>query len=157
MPGGRPSKYTEEIVKELCHRISVGESLKKICEDPKMPSLHAVLLWANTKPEFLSKYASARDAAFEIMADEVVELADTPAIEFASPGDPSGVKHRQLKIDARKWILSKRASKKYGDRVDVHNTGQIDVRIEQVRRIIVDPLIIEQKLPEVKEITDESA
>jgi hypothetical protein len=75
---------------------------------------------------FRAQYAQARDAQHDHWADEILHIADTPNREVDRDVD-----HRRLQVDARKWLLSKLAPKKYGDRLDV--AGDIAVSVT-VRR-----------------------
>ena len=45
------------------------------------------------------------------MEDELLEIADRPA------SDAVDVQTRRLMVDTRKWIMAKRAPRKYGDRI----------------------------------------
>ena len=38
---GRPSSYVKEVADDICQLIAQGESLRKICERPGMPSLRS--------------------------------------------------------------------------------------------------------------------
>jgi hypothetical protein len=47
----------------------------------------------------------------DALADEIIEMADNATNE--------DVQAVRLRVDARKWIMSKIAPKKYGDRLDL--------------------------------------
>ena len=55
------------------------------------------------------------------MASEVLELADAPPLTHPETGaiDGAAVQWRRLQVESRKWLLSKIAPKRYGDRVEV--------------------------------------
>lgn len=75
-------------------------------------------------PVLKDKYYEARDAMMDKWADDIMTLADDP-VEKAPSGatDMGAVNQRRLQIDARKWILSKLAPKKYGEKVEVSSDG----------------------------------
>ena len=57
------------------------------------------------------------------MADELLEVADEAEVTAQHDGadvklalDATAVNRNRLRVDARKWYLSKLAPKKYGDR-----------------------------------------
>jgi hypothetical protein len=112
-PMGRPSSYSGELCAEICARLSEGESLRSICRDSAMPHMVTVLRWVGSDEhvDFRNQYVEARAAGLEHKADEILEIADAeiPA------GDSTAVAKQRLQIDARKWVLSKLAPKKYGD------------------------------------------
>ena len=58
---------------------------------------------------FAAQYTRARDIALDKMADEVLTIADDETIDPAS---------RRVRMDARRWYLSKLAPKRYGDRME---------------------------------------
>jgi len=78
------------------------------------------------------KYARAKFDGLEMLADEIVQLSDECRIgekwketkdgNFKETGDM--VERTKLQIDARKWLLSKLAPKKYGDRLDLTSGGE---------------------------------
>ena len=119
MKRGRPSIYSEELALEICRRIAEGESLLKICKDDKMPCRKVVHLWLldGTKESFLHNYKTAVDVRTENMFDDLNEIADVKD-EDESPN------RSRLRIDTRKWYLSKVMPKKYGDKIDVTSDGK---------------------------------
>ena len=69
------------------------------------------------------QYARAREDLIERMADELQELADANLLPLDDGRVDSGMVAKQrLQVDTRKWLLSKIAAKKYGDRVEVEAT-----------------------------------
>ena len=71
-------------------------------------------------PGLAERYAQARGALLDAMVDQILTLADAPvALLDNGATDPGLVRQRQLQIDARRWVLSKLAPNKYGDRLDV--------------------------------------
>ena len=59
--GGRPSKYTQDLVDTICNRLALGEGLAQICRDEDMPSQTIVYQWLQRHPEFLERYTHARE------------------------------------------------------------------------------------------------
>jgi hypothetical protein len=91
-----------------------------------------VLTWLARYPEFAVSYAQARDVGWDVFAEKIVERAtDVP---------PELAQSRKLEVDTGKWLLSKLAARRYGDRIDVKQelTGpgggpiQVDVMIAHI-------------------------
>lgn len=122
---GRPSTYTPEIAAKICERLAAGESLRAICRDDGMPPESTVRLWVvDDVNGFAAQYARARDVGLDVMADEVVEIADAqPGTTDNGATDTGAVAHNRLRFDARRWYLSKLAPKKYGERSAMELTG----------------------------------
>jgi len=105
---GRPSDYTDEMAATICERIACGESLRAMCrDDDSLPSERAVYRWLLDNEAFRQQYARARDFQSEPHLEDIIEIADNPDLE---PND------KRVRIDARKWAMSKLSAKKYGDK-----------------------------------------
>jgi hypothetical protein len=108
MRTGRPSEYTPEVAELICQRLLEGESLNSIVKDKNMPGNGTVFRWLAQREEFREKYARAREAQMDAMAEEILSIADD--------GSPEEHNWLKLRVDTRKWLMSKLAPKKYGDR-----------------------------------------
>lgn len=133
MPTGRPTKYTQKLANEICKRMASGESVNAICKDASMPARSTVMLWVSTDRQgFSDKYAKAMEARAYHWADELVDIADheagkpvidddgNPVMVGGKPLmviDASSVNHARLRVDTRKWIMSKLLPK-YSDKPD---------------------------------------
>jgi hypothetical protein len=92
--------------------------------------------------ELRELYARAKEEQLQILADEIQQIADEPqpGEVVTLKGEEREVKisdmldHRKLRIDSRKWLLSKLAPKKYGDRTVL--AGDSDQPLEMVVRRI---------------------
>ena len=102
--------YTRELADEICRRISEGESLRSICRDPDIPvSEGAVRAWSREDRDgFAVRFQIARDLQLDGWSDLIVDLADRQDLD---PRD------RAIRIDTRKWLMSKLAPKRYGERL----------------------------------------
>lgn len=125
MAGGRPSTYSESLINEICERRAMGESMKAICGDDHMPSRSTVHKWLAEQPEFSDRYARACEIDADIEFDALQDIADE-----ATPQD---VQVAKLRIDTRKWVLSKRNPKKWGDRQEIEHTGDVSLSVRIVR------------------------
>lgn len=104
-----PVRYSDELGDLICQRLRNGETLRSICESEDMPTESTVREWASEDTPFAAHYARARELGYQKMADDLVAIAD-------EPGDA----HRnRLRVDTRKWLLSKALPKIYGDRIEV--------------------------------------
>jgi len=105
---GRPSDYTIQTASWICQCMSNGMSLRQTCEQDGAPHISTVLRWVRDIPEFREQYARAREDLLEHWAEDVMSVSDNPEI------DPN---HKRIMVDSRKWMLSKLAPKKYGDKL----------------------------------------
>ena len=87
--------------------------------------------------ELRQLYARAKEEQLQILADEIIPVADTPQMGeiITVKGEDREVKmcdmleHRKLRIESRKWLLAKLAPKKYGDRIQQEISGEINVSL----------------------------
>lgn len=96
-----------------------------------MPDCATVFAWMRKFPEFLKQYARAKEESADAMAEDILDIADTPQMGEVTKTKADGsvetrqgdmIEHRRLQVDARKWLASKLKPKKYGDRVDLTNS-----------------------------------
>ena len=113
-PIGRPSSYTERTANIICERISLGESLRSICRQEGFPDKVTVLRWLKNYPEFRTQYTQARDEQADTYFDMIIDEA------FDSHDAQIG----RLRVDALKWVSSRLAPKRYGDRIEHEHTGE---------------------------------
>lgn len=132
-PGPKPgqlSEYTPERARRICDEIASGISLRTICAQEGMPACSTVFLWLTKHPEFSEQYARAREAQADTMAEDILEIADDGRNDWVKTqegGDAYNGDHVQrskLRVDARKWLMSKMAPKKYGDKVTQELVGK---------------------------------
>jgi hypothetical protein len=128
---GRPEIYSDELATELCNRLIAGKSLKKICEMVDMPSCTTVLRWLvdETKLDFQRQYARAREAQAEALFEEIFSIADDGTND-KYVDDQGNVKvdhdviaRSRLRVDTRRWAMSKMAPKRYADKIQQEVTG----------------------------------
>ena len=144
---GRPSNYTDEIAASICERIADGESLRKICRDDAMPDKATVFRWLadDSRTDFRDQYARAREAQADAMADEILEIADDGRNDKYTDEDgrertdQDVIARSRLRVDARKWLASKMAPKKYGEKLAIGGDADMPpLQIERIERVILD-------------------
>ena len=112
---GVQSSYTVELAEKICRAIADGRPLNRVCkEEDWCPSEYTVYNWLDKHPDFAKNYARAREQQQEVLAAEVISIADTVK-------DPAIARNM---MDARKWYAGKVAPKKWGDKIE------IDAKIE---------------------------
>lgn len=132
---GRPTIFSQELADNICHRISEGESLRSIVKDDEMPSASTICRWLldETKKQFWEQYEKARNIQIELMFDELLEIADDGTNDWVEKEYENGrsdiilngeaIGRSRLRVDTRKWYLSKVCPKKYGDKLDITTGG----------------------------------
>jgi hypothetical protein len=84
------------------------------------------------------EYARAREDLQELIASQIMEIADqAPALTANGSVDTGAVQKQKLQIDTRRWLLSKLAPKKYGDKLEVSGDAANPIAIQRIERVIV--------------------
>jgi hypothetical protein len=136
---GRPTRYSDQIADRICQLITDGYTLRQIGNEfPELPHKRTVLGWLaepNDYPTFSQRYARAREARAEAMADEIEEISDDGRNDWyereiaggrtITVPDQEHIQRSRLRVDTRKWLMSKLLARKYGDRLDVNHSGSI--------------------------------
>lgn len=120
---GRPSSYTEERGDAICARIAEGDSLRTICAEDG-PDMKTVMRWLADNDAFRQQYARAREAQADLMAEDILQIADDGRNDTYQTDNGEAVNHdviarSRLRVDARKWLAAKLAPKKYGEKIAV--------------------------------------
>lgn len=97
---------------------------------------------------FSAQYATAREIGYQSMADEIIEIADDSSFDVIKGDEETAdrvnaefVARSRLKVDTRKWLLSKALPKVYGDKVALTGGSEGDAPltvIQRIERVIVD-------------------
>ena len=97
------------------------------------------LVWCEQNQGLMEQYIRAREELIERMADEILDIADSPTPTTDNGATDSGaVQDKRLRIDTRKWLLSKLAPKKYGDKLELSGDANNPIAIAKIERVIVD-------------------
>jgi len=153
---GRPSVYSDKVADDICIRIALGESLRKICMEENMPAQSSVYEWLLRYSDFSEKYTRARELQAETQFDELTDIVDQHP-ELAHVTDKNGelvevkfdssyVAWMKLRVDTRKWTAARMAPKKYGDHkapeqkedqtvIDVSVRDLMDVAVKRLELI----------------------
>lgn len=134
-----PEIYSKEIALRICEEIATSsKSLRTICAMDGMPSVMTILRWLNEDKEgFCAQYARAKKEQADFMAEEMIDIADDGSNDLMTitKGDQSyelenkEVTNRsKLRIETRKWLMSKLHPKKYGDKIETELSGSVEIK-----------------------------
>ena len=93
--------------------------------------------WLNDDTKLAADYARAREDLLEMMASDLLDIADRPVGSIESGATDSGaVADKKVQIDTRKWLLSKLAPKKYGDKLELSG-DPANPLVQRIERVVV--------------------
>lgn len=140
--------YKEEDINAVFESIidkitTEGASLRSVLSQPNMPSSKTFYQWLESDEEKRKQYTRACEDRADLIFDEILDIADenNADVYIDDAGDAkidgNTVQRSRLKIDARKWMLSKMNPKKYGDKIDHTTNGE---SIQPPVLLSIDPL-----------------
>lgn len=133
MKTGRPTEYSDEVIDQICEIISKSEKgIHKICrENPDFPSVAILMRWLSDGNHryFVEQYRRAKELQADFMAETLLEISDdssddTIITEKGVLENKEFVNRSKLRVETRKWLMSKLLPKKYGDKLDVTSDGK---------------------------------
>jgi hypothetical protein len=120
-----------ELALKICSRIAEGESVRTIVHDDDMPASSTISRWLldEDKKDFWEQYEKARNIQAENMFEELLEIADDGTNDWMEKENRDGSSYyvingeamgrSRLRVDVRKWYLSKVLPKKFSDKLDL--------------------------------------
>jgi hypothetical protein len=106
--------WNDELESSILADIESGLSLRATAEKNGI-SKALILKKVRDVESFRDQYARAKEIQLEQMADDITTIADS--------ADAADHQVARLRVDTRKWLLSKLVPKKYGDRVEQFISG----------------------------------
>lgn len=117
-----------------------------------MPTWEGLQRWRRDIPDFARRYRAAREACCEYYADSIVDIADDGRNDYVERLTPQGrtvrvfdresFERSRLRLDARKWTVSKILRHVYGDKseVDLRTPDGLNVKVEE-RNALIDAIV----------------
>lgn len=128
-------KMNDEIFNDVLEKTENGTlSLKHILEPYKI-SKATFYRFVDKDKDRVNLYARAKKKQYDNIADDIIDIADDGSNDLMTivKGDETYevenkevVNRSKLRVDARKWLLSKLYSEKYGDSVKVEHEGNVN-------------------------------
>lgn len=119
----------------ICKWVAEGKTLYSFCLLEGTPNYFTVADWRRAHPDFAQKYARAKDDGWDVFAEKLVERSvDVP---------PDLAQSRRLEVDTGKWLLSKLAARRYGDRIEVKSEISGSVQVD-LQAVLLRPEILER-------------
>lgn len=131
----KTGKYTLELAQEIFHRISMGESLLKICGEEGMPTRQAVYNWVSGDESLALQFARAREEGCDAMAEQSLAIMDgEPLAVFDEAGnkryDSGSIAWNKNRAEHRLKLLACWNPAKYGSKVAVGGDPGNPIKVE---------------------------
>lgn len=131
-------KTRKESAQEIINLMMDGNSFRSACRQTGL-AMSTFLGWVEADPKLAEQYAHARAILLEHLSEDLQEIADAPVgSTITGATDAGAVAKQRLQVDTRKWLLSKLAPKKYGDKMQLSGDAENPIAIQKIERVIVD-------------------
>ena len=139
--------YSDSILDLILDRVAAGEALSRVCSSADMPTRKSFFEWVEKDPSIKAKYEFAIQLRADGLVDELLAIADDGMSDTYTDSDGNErtnqevIARSRLRVDARKWLASKMAPKRYGDKTSTEITGADGGPLEftEIKRTIVRP------------------
>ena len=136
-------KQKQEIFDKICNLIVNGASLRSALLT--LDGIHAsdFFKWLRDDPKKNEQYARASTERAEFFREEILDIADDGSNDYVKKFNKKGefigyevdkenIQRSKLRVDTRKWHMSKVNPKKYGnipDQEDKNDDNEITIKI----------------------------
>ena len=132
-----PEAEKQQKINKVLTQMRDGNSLRQAAEMAGV-ARQTFLDWVDKDEELSGHYAQARAAMIDKIADDIMTIADEEMIPTGEGKvDNAMVQKQRLRVDTRKWLLSKLAPKKYGDKLELTGDDKSPLTIQRIERVIV--------------------
>lgn len=121
------AEQRETAIKAVIEGLRVGTPLAVVCRGEGMPCDDTVRIWAENEQELSRAIARAREAGWDYLAQEALDIADEVQHDTikGENGDerPNNewISRSKLRVETRLKLLAKWDPKRYGDLVKIGN------------------------------------
>lgn len=128
------AEQKEEILNNIFNMIESGKSLRFALSQIPLSS-STFFIWIEEDPEKSKHYAYVTDIRTELKFESIEQDYSEEPQRDAETGriDSAWVQLQRLKIDAKKWELSKLNPKKYGDKIQQEHSGEVKTTTTVIR------------------------
>ena len=152
---GRPTKYSAARAKLICDAIAKGQTAREIAASQGI-HWQTVCNWRDRHPEFAAQLRAAQAARAELMAEEILEIADDSSADFVVFETPSGrirrepnhelVQRSRLRVETRKYLMEKWSPHHYGpiQRLELTGADGGPILLEQITMVAMAKLEAER-------------
>jgi len=125
----RPTKYTKEVGDAICADIINGMSLRSALKPLDRPNPLYWYEWLRENEDLAKQYAQSCEERSEAFGEDILEIADNSTNDWMTVNghaavNREAVERSKLRVDVRKWHMSKMKPRKYGEKLDMTTNGK---------------------------------
>jgi len=117
-----PKTYPKEDFEKVIENVSNGMALRLACDGVMT---HVGFLKGIKKHDLVNQYAQAMTNRADVIFEEILSISDDGTNDTyvnelgVLTTNHDHIQRSRLRVDSRKWMLSKMLPKKYGDKLDL--------------------------------------
>jgi len=125
----RPTTYTQDLADKICEQLALGISMRTVSRDESLPAMSTMFKWLREHKEFSEQYEKAKQESTDAMAEDILDIADNGTNDYIERENKDGstyevinneaIQRSRLRVDTRKWLMSKMKPKKYGEKLEL--------------------------------------
>jgi len=134
------------ILDEICEKIIDGYSLRAALKELDKIPAKTFFVWLREDESFRKQYARATEERAELMFEDMFDIADNGTNDWMQKHNEKGevigwsvngehIQRSRIRIDTRKWALSKLQPKKYGDKLDITSKDEAIQNVDPFAKI----------------------
>lgn len=126
----RTADEIEIVFKKIIADIEIGTSLRSALRRQAPLRMSTFHRWLDKDEDKRDRYARATQLRADAIFEDILSIADENHADTyidengRERTDHDVVQRAKLRVDARKWMLSKMMPKKYGDKLDLTSAGE---------------------------------
>ena len=116
-----------KIIDDIFNQLIEGKSLRKTVIKSGI-SCKVFFQWIKQDKDKSNQYALASGIRADVLFEEILDIADDGSGDYQNTPEglkliPENIQRSRVRIDARKFYLSKVMPKKYGEKIDITSDG----------------------------------
>jgi hypothetical protein len=130
----------DRIIDSICEEMCKGRSLRDIIANDKgLISMPVFYEWLDADESKAKQYARACNIRQELMFEDILKISDCEDNDMYTDKEGNErvnhdvIQRDNLRVNSRKWVLSRMNPKKYGDKMDLTSDGE---KIESGAKIV---------------------
>lgn len=128
----KPSvSFSQPLFDEMMVEVMVGKTVREICSGNERPNIDTFYYWLTQNAELSEQYKRAREAATDTFEADILIMAATT--------DPDNATAHKARFEMLRWVMARRAPKRYGDKQQLEHSGPDGGPVQEIRHVIVDP------------------
>jgi transposase-like protein len=116
------------IAAQVLDSVRRGDSLRAACREAGIGA-STFLDWVGDDKELAEQYTRARETGADAEFERFLEMSEVEPERTERGVDSGWVQWQRTRMDAVKWALSKKAPRKYGERLDLKHSGSVGLQI----------------------------